>query len=592
MLSELADTVAACLLDLTNVDIENPTPLPATTDLALTHQLDIEKRAYKSAFRDLEREMTKATAINDERLVREVLSLAESLLEQDGAAIHVTRILWRAAIDAEARIADIIMASRGYDIHFVDDINGRTCIHGAAIAGELRLVNLCIESGIGVNVVDFYGRTALHYAAMNGHNAVCQRLLSLSADPRILDKDNYNALIYAIINGRVECVRALLENQHVTVEPVASITDLIPLSLASQFGHIDIATLLLQRGAIKLPNTNGEYPLHLAAREGHAEMCRMLVEQDGGSGKDTPDKYNEWTPLFHAARYGHTSTVKLLLEAGCNPFAQDEIGNIPVFYAAWHGYIPCAELILEAMENFASERVSLAHRRKITSASPMSDISPPSEGEGEGDMIPSLSLPPPIMPSRTYGHSYLDKTYMIQIALGLPFISTAFAEELFTPLQSTNSMDVSPPANKLPFAASLQPVQLASSLTGASIQQYRPNAHGYSGPSLKLVIAPSSRPDGILISAAPQRITLPLEDDTEVFSFQSHTLDDFALEFSFYPAFGSKPIGRSVVHPFTFRNILLDVKLRGSSPVVLPILDYRLHVIGQVRFKNTMRELN
>ncbi|KII95928.1 hypothetical protein PLICRDRAFT_97017, partial [Plicaturopsis crispa FD-325 SS-3] len=142
--------------------------------------------------------------------------------------------------------------------------------------------------------------------------------------------DNYNALIYATLGGSVDCLKVLLEEESVADQLVAPSGDLIPLSLASQAGHADVVMLLLQYGATCMPNSNGEYPMHLAAREGHADVCQLLLLQ---TGWDTPDRYHEWTPLVHAARYGHERCIEILLEAGARIDVRDEFGHSPAHYA-------------------------------------------------------------------------------------------------------------------------------------------------------------------------------------------------------------------------------------------------------------------
>ncbi|KAG8927295.1 ubiquitin-protein ligase peroxin 12 [Tulasnella sp. 417] len=550
LLSELSDTVTTCLLDLSNpvaMAVDLPQPPVTSPDQGTPGGTLSQSIPQSSAFQELETGIIKAINTSDESGVRQALVLAEHLLAsgQPDRATHVTRILWKAAIEAEASIADIIMASRGYDIHYVDDINGRTCLHGAAIAGELRLLNICVESGLGVDQLDFYGRSPLHYSSMNGHDEICRRLLQLGADPRMLDKDNYNPLIYAIANRKVACVRVLLDDARVGMETVQGSPDLNPLSLACQFGPADIPALLLQRGARTVPNSNGQFPLHLAARDGHADICQLLLTETNGVGKDQPDKYSEWTPLFHAARQGHLPAVQVLLEAGCDPHRTDDVGMTAAFYAAWYGYIPCMEALLRAMTASSSTTNTRAPKRS-TSISPHSDILPQTE---DVDMIPSLSLPPPIMPLRIYGHSYLDKIHLVQIVL-------------------ERSCTTSSAISSATTRALLSPREIIGAPTMGGLE-----------PSLKLVVTP--KPDA---TAAPHTLTLPLASDLETLSFQVRSLKDLTLEFTFYPTFGSKPIGKAVALPGSLCDEEEIAENSGSKHIVLPILDHRLHVIGQIAF--------
>jgi CDK inhibitor PHO81 len=491
------------------------------------------ERTHLGPFHDLENNLRKAVASSDPSSIIDCVRHSDLLGQQEGGKTNVTRILWNVIIEAPD-LADLIMPSLGspFDFHFIDDINGRTCLHTAAIAGTLRLVNLCIEKGVQIDKVDAYGRSALHYASMNGHPHVCHRLLEAKLPPNTLDMDNYSPLVYATLRGSVECVRVLIEEGKVPVQPITSVGDLIPLSLASRSGHVAVVLFLLQRGARCLPNSNGEYPMHLAAREGHVAVCKILLHQDGW---DTPDKYHEWTPLFFAARYGHDDCVHVLLEAGGRARAIDELGHLPVHYAAWYGHHKCLSYLLDASTKFPS-----TSDVKKPPNSPLSDIGKPVESEI--DLIPSLSLPPPIMPHRVYGHNYLDRSNLVQFSIG----------------------------HSSGWPKGFSGVRLHHRLLSPAFK----DEHLLASTPLKLVMTTS--PD---VNSAPYSISLPQRDEHGIFAFQIPSLDNLSLEFSIYPNFGSKIIGRAIALPSLFANI------ENNQAFILPILDNRLHVVGEVSNK-------
>ena len=536
LISELADTVAACLLDLTDLNVGVKYEAPASEEALFGHQLPAEG-LQQGLFSDLEGIIRKGVADNDRDALRDALRFSDSLSQSTEGHTHVTRILWKAIIDAPVELADFILTSTAtpFDYRYIDDINGRTCLHEAARVGALRLVDLCLQNRVQRDKVDVYGRSPLHYAAMNGHSAVCQRLIEEGLNADALDLDNCTPLIYATLRGSVDCVRVLLEIGHVSAQATVLNGDLMPLSLAARSGHYDVVVLLLQHGAPSLPNTNGEYPIHLAAQEGHDRICRLLVGQEGW---DTPDKYNEWTPLFHAARYGHEQCLRVLLEAGSRPDSADELENSAVHYAAWYGHHTCVSLLMEAKARSTVGHTPLSH------TSPMSDTQ--STGtESDIDAIPSLSLPPPMMPYRVYGHNYLDRNTLVQVSIG--HHTTRYGDRDAEP---SNAVRLRPPLSGLE----------------------RTERYLHTSPRLKLVITASPA-----VTAAPFTSTLPLAaDEKTTYTFQAPSIDALSLEFSLYPNFGTKIVGRAASLPSSF-------KLGKNIPAAtLPIFDHRLNVIGEV----------
>ncbi|GBE79586.1 Ankyrin repeat protein nuc-2 [Sparassis crispa] len=540
LISELSDTVAACLLDLTDLSIGLKHEGSHADDVLLSKQLGIDRSVQMGPFHDLESNLRKAITEEDRAAVQDIVRYSDSLGQLGEAKMHVTRILWKAVIDAPPELADLILASTAnpFDYTFVDDINGRTCLHEAAIVGAPRLVDLCLASGVQRNKIDVYGRSALHYAAMNGRSAICRRLIEVGLPPDVVDMDNCTPLVYAVLKGSVDCVRVLLEEGKVSVQEGQVSSNLMPLSLAAHAGHLDVVILLLQHGAPSIANTNGEYPIHLAAQEGHADICRLLALQEGW---DISDKYNEWTPLFHAARFGREAALQVLLEIGSRVHLTDEVGNSAVYYAAWYGHRTCVTLLLEASAKMSPRRLPLAHK------SPLTDTQRSTGTESDVDIIPSLYLPPPMMPYRVYGHNYLDKTSLIQVSIG--HLSSQYGE---------SSGDIS------------SAIRLRHPLADSQFD----DRYLHSSPLLKLVMTATP-----VVTSAPYSVALPIRETRIVFTFQVPSVDSLALEFSLYPNFGTKTIGRATALPDMFQNI------QNNQQFVLPILDSRLHVIGEISFE-------
>ena len=524
--------MADCLLDLTDLSRGVKYENPAANDLILARQLTFDQSWSMRPFRDLEGSLRKAVQRADATTVEEVIRHSDALAQQPGGRTNVTRILWKTVIDSPREFADLILslASNLFDFNFVDDINGRTCLHQAASVGMLRLVNICLENNVPADKADAYGRSALHYAAMNGHAAVCRRLLGVGVRVDLVDKDNLTPLIHATIKGSLECVRVLIDEAASPTNPPFANTDLSPLSLASRAGHLDVVTFLIEVGAENKPNSNGQYPIHLAAKEGRVGICRFLIRRDGW---DLPDKYHEWTPLFHAARFGHAECLRLLLEAGARVRIADELGQLPIHYAAWYGHNECVALLLESSQGSLT-----------TYQTPKSDFSPASTNEDPSedvDVIPSLSLPPPIMPYRFYGHNYLDKNCLVQITIGGKVHGRTTTES--------------------------EPVKLYPSFMAAGDQENYLN----SSPLFKLVI--TAVPDA---TSGPFSIPLPLRSRPPSFAFRASSIDSLRLDFSLYPNFGTKTLGRAIALPAL-------LKKEDKARYVLPILDHKLHLIGEVR---------
>ncbi|KAJ3071112.1 hypothetical protein HDU98_005824 [Podochytrium sp. JEL0797] len=458
-----------------------------------------------------------------------------------------SRVYLRVLPTAPSESISLLLGQDVVDCNYIDDINNRTCVHEAAISGRLDVLKMSVEVGGGnIESLDVYGRKPLHYAAMHGKLECLTYIASQpTCDINLLDLDGFTALTYSIIGGFTDCVKQCLE-RFASVDPATTMTS-SSLSLACEHGHTEIATLLLSRGASLVLNSDGLSPLHLAARAGHADLLSLLIKH--GGDVDMVDIFQSWTPLFYAASEGHIESVKLLLAAGCSKTVKDETDWNAWTYALYHGHMEVAKLLeivgisrkSPAMAAVSFSKVAEELQPMRPSALFTAEISTNVMVEDlDMEELPSLSLPPPIIPFRIYGHNYLDSKYLVQLNLSS-----------FTSEASNNS-----------------PIKLFGSRQLSS---------------LKLII--SNKPD----CEIPYNVILPLTDDSEPFAFFVSDPKEIALQFDIYPTFGTKILGRSVVLASQLINV--SRKWGGSGEnelMVAPLFDSYLRVVGELRFSFTV----
>ena len=119
------------------------------------------------------------------------------------------------------------------------------------------------------------------------------------------------------------------------------------LLLASKSGDSETVERLLQ----KLQNPNcadegGKMPLHHAARGGHIEAIRLLL--DAGAEKDGQDETADgMTPLLVSSSLGRVEAVRILLESRIDQNRSTTIdGKTPLFMAVQRGHLEVVHLLI------------------------------------------------------------------------------------------------------------------------------------------------------------------------------------------------------------------------------------------------------
>ncbi|XP_053094441.1 ankyrin-3 isoform X24 [Pangasianodon hypophthalmus] len=256
---------------------------------------------------------------------------------------------------------------------------GNTALHIASLAGQTEVVRELVNNGANVNAQSQNGFTPLYMAAQENHLDVVRYLLDNGSSQSIATEDGFTPLAVALQQGHDQVVSLLLENDtkgkvrlpalHIAarkddtkaaalllqndhnadVESKMMVnrtteSGFTPLHIAAHYGNINVATLLLNRGAaVDFRARNDITPLHVASKRGNSNMVKLLLERGARIDAKTKDGL---TPLHCGARSGHEQVVEMLLDRGAPILSKTKNGLSPLHMATQGDHLNCVQLLL------------------------------------------------------------------------------------------------------------------------------------------------------------------------------------------------------------------------------------------------------
>ena len=150
-------------------------------------------------------------------------------------------------------------------------------------------------------------------------------------------------LHYAALCGLVAIVEFLVIEHSQDVDTRGFCHDSTALHMASRGGHVEVACLLLDKGADpEALNRRSSTPLHVASKMGHVEVVVLLLEREvDPTAKDEDDL----TPPMLAFRAGHVEVTRAFLEFDVD--FVDISGWTPLDRALFEGNIALSRNLLE-----------------------------------------------------------------------------------------------------------------------------------------------------------------------------------------------------------------------------------------------------
>ncbi|MEQ8766367.1 MAG: sulfatase-like hydrolase/transferase [Planctomycetota bacterium] len=266
---------------------------------------------------------------------------------------------------------------QGANVEQMHSGRGVRPLYHCAATGQLRLAQVLVNGGADLDGRNREGSTALHGAAFFGRFDVLAWLLEKGAKPDLenaagdtplelmesswtattalaewlgieVDRENIEA-------GRKRCALLLETSSAGLADPTAALFEAIgiddrqavarclevgarlkdwneatgwtPLSTAVYLGRVEIAKLLLEKGAsVHTRNRDMGPTIHGAVAMDHAGLIDLLIEH--GADVDARNS-NGTTPLHVAAFFGRVTATEHLLAAGADRSMKDLLGQIP-----------------------------------------------------------------------------------------------------------------------------------------------------------------------------------------------------------------------------------------------------------------------
>eukprot|EP00747_Dinoflagellata_sp_TGD_P024296 gnl/TRDRNA2_/TRDRNA2_130453_c0_seq1.p1 gnl/TRDRNA2_/TRDRNA2_130453_c0~~gnl/TRDRNA2_/TRDRNA2_130453_c0_seq1.p1 ORF type:complete len:1052 (+),score=206.10 gnl/TRDRNA2_/TRDRNA2_130453_c0_seq1:78-3158(+) len=211
------------------------------------------------------------------------------------------------------------------DRHGVDpaalDTYGQTPLFYAAKQGDAESCEYLISRKCDVNHIDCWFQSAIFWATKFGHTACTKLLLEQNASVNLIDKHHETPLFFAARSGEARVLTLLSNNR-------ADIHHMSCLGRTALFhaGHAACTNWFLKAGVEPdRRDKNGCTAVFLAAERGSAQQVRALAAQKANLSV----KCNAGTTcLFLAAKNDHAEVCRLLVEElSVDPFHTDRTGR-------------------------------------------------------------------------------------------------------------------------------------------------------------------------------------------------------------------------------------------------------------------------
>jgi len=224
------------------------------------------------------------------------------------------------ATSSSLEMLELLIGVYGVTASAVDQVMQQTPLFFAAREGDTKSCEYLIASRCDPDHSDMLLQTPLFYAARHGCQSCAELLITSRAIINKVDTSRETPLFYAIRSNRLDLTRLLVDNgADASIINVQGQTNLFNSSPAC------IPYLLQGKCDPNYRDLLGRTALFPAASAGDVLRVRALARN--GADISVADNAG-WTPLFYAAKEGHADICRLLTdELGADPFQLESSGR-------------------------------------------------------------------------------------------------------------------------------------------------------------------------------------------------------------------------------------------------------------------------
>ena len=236
-------------------------------------------------------------------------------------------------------------ADKGTDV-YLKTKNGRNCLHIAAENGYLDLFKTLIDKyDFNVHTADYDGCTSLHHSAISGNYKLVTYFAEKGIDFYLKTNNEKNCLHIAAANGHFNLCKMLIEKCKFVVD-IADNDGCIALHHSARSGSYELVTYFVHMGSnIHLKTKTGLNCLHIAAENGHLNLCKMIISNHNFDVNIADN--DGYTALHHSARSGSYELITYFVHMGADIYLKTKYGNNCLHIAAFSGYLNLCKTLID-----------------------------------------------------------------------------------------------------------------------------------------------------------------------------------------------------------------------------------------------------